>query len=133
MTTSQNIAIAGIATSSTIGFLSAIVGASSSHSSWASINHYQLLTLIPLVGAYIHYDVLEFIKGFDFITFTFISFSRIPPLKYLYEIFTDKQSNDYLKSIGIEHQNGVMNLIQLIVTILIIGVLHIAVVLPFWK
>jgi hypothetical protein len=114
------------------GSASAILSSSSSQSAWSSVNQFQLYLLIPLVGAYIHKDVLVFLEGFDFsmISFSFLSLDSIPIIKNILSLFPETPNSPYMQSIGLEYESTIRNIIGTMLLILTLLLLHILFAIP---
>ena len=91
--TAQAAVGAGVAVGSTTSILSA----TSTQGAWASINQFQLYLLVPMLGIYIHQDVLDFLKGFGFAFFSF-SFLRVEEFSFINHLLSlfSKQDNTLL-------------------------------------
>lgn len=80
------------------------MGGGSSQGMWSMINQFQFYLLLPLLGAYIPEEFLDFLQGYSFVlfNFNFIKIPSLPVYKDLTEYFDCGNYNSYLKSIGIE-------------------------------
>jgi hypothetical protein len=114
------------------GSASAILSSSSSQGAWSSVNQFQLYLLIPLVGAYIHKDVLAFLEGFNFsmISFSFLSLDSIPIIKNILSLFPGAPNSPYMQSIGLEYESTIRNIMGTMLLILILLLLHILIAIP---
>ena len=93
------------------GCLSALTGSSSTSLIWSLVNLYQMMMLLPLIGAYIHVYVVDFIKGVQFSILSFSFFddqqqAMISKLSY----FECKQDNQYLNDIGFQSCSIIINI-----------------------
>ena len=93
------------------GCLSALTGSSSTSLIWSLVNLYQMMMLLPLIGAYIHVYVVDFIKGVQFSILSFSFFddqqqAMINKLSY----FECKQDNQYLSDIGVQSCSTIINI-----------------------
>jgi hypothetical protein len=94
---------------------------------WAILGQFQLLILLPLTTAYIHPDVIDYFKGFDF---ALLSMSYIPNIDIsLFGLGTiDYDQNDaYLNDIGLESGSALVNISSMISFALVIIPIHIAI------
>ena len=78
------------------------------------LNSVQLILLLPLIGAYLSPNSLDFIRGmkiwlfnFDFISFKFLQSNNVD------NILDFDQNNSYLNLIGLESGSSALNIIQL--------------------
>ena len=128
--TAQAAVGAGVAVGSTTSILSA----TSTQGAWASINQFQLYLLVPMLGIYIHQDVLDFLKGFGFVSFSF-SFLRFEEFQYIKPIlsmFSDRDNSSYLSSIGLPHVNSYRNLTKFFIVIMTLLYTHMWIILPWY-
>jgi hypothetical protein len=114
------------------GSASAILSSSSSQGAWSSVNQFQLYLLIPLIGAYIHKDVLAFLEGFNFsmISFSFLSLDSIPIIKNILSLFPGAPNSPYMQSIGLEYESTIRNIMVTVIVILVLLLLHILIAIP---
>jgi hypothetical protein len=114
------------------GSASAILSSSSSQGAYSSINQFQLYLLIPLIGAFIHKDVLLFLKGFDFsmFSFSFIDFKSIPGVELLLSMFPNTENSKYMQSIGLEYESTVRNIIGTVLLLWVLALIHVIIVTP---
>ena len=122
---------AGVAVGSTTSILSA----TSTQGAWASINQFQLYLLIPMLGIYIHSDVLDFLKGFSFAFFSLpqLKIEELGFVKYFLSLFSDLQNSDYLSSIGLPYVNSYRNLSRFFLIILIFFSIHVFILIPLYR
>ena len=93
------------------GCLSALTGSSSTSLIWSLVNLYQLMMLLPLIGAYIHVYVVEFIKGVQFSVFSFSYFdNQQQAIINKLSCFEWKQDNQYLIDIGAQSCSTIINI-----------------------
>jgi hypothetical protein len=80
----------------------------------------QLILLLPLIGAYLPYDVLLYIRGLNFSLFDFgIPFTIID-----YSSFEFDQPDTYLYLIGLEYGSSMINILNITFTFLLVPILH---------
>jgi len=129
-TTSQ----ATIGASVAVGGIASILSSSSSNGAFSSVNQFQLYLLLPLVGAYIHQDVLDFLQGFEFVSFNipFIKVDKLEVIKYPAKYFDFGSSTKYLTSIGIKYSSTIRNLLSFLTTMGIFAIIHVALILPIY-
>lgn len=115
-----------------LGIITTIASNSSPQGAWSTVNQFQMYMLIPLVGAYIHPIVIEFLKGFEFSTLSldFIKFEKLFGFKDLTESFQIIEPDDYLNSVGLQYKAGFMNIFSMLSTIALIIILHLCIILP---
>ena len=91
-----------------------------------------MMLLLPLIGAFIHSYVVDFIEG---VQFSILSFSLPQNKQRIIEeelsYFEWKQDNQYLNDIGVEHWSTLMNISSSITVDLMILLLHIICVLLY--
>lgn len=102
---------------------------------WSMINQFQFYILIPMVGAFIPYQLLEFLEGLDFtlFNFDFIPVSNKGTFGGFLEYFECDEEDDYLVSIGIESACALVNNVKIILMIALFILIHIFVFLLFKK
>ena len=105
--------------------ITSILNKRSAQSSFSFINFVQLILLIPLIGAYLSPNVLDFIRGMKvwLLNFNFISlpnFNAINLMKYI----DFEQDNSYLQSISLESGSIGINIYYIIGTSLLIPLIH---------
>ena len=115
-----------------LGLFLTITSNSSTSMVWSLINLYQMMLLLPLIGAFIHSYVVYFIEG---VQFSILSFSLPQNKQRIIEeelsYFEWKQDNQYLNDIGVEHWSTLMNISSSITVDLMILLLHIICVLLY--
>ena len=123
---------AAVGASVGVGVVAAIASSSSSNSMFVSINQFQLYMLIPLTGAFIHKNILDYIKGFEFAVFTlnFIDFKQVIILKYPAQYYEFETDDEYLSSVGIEYQSTIRNMMSMILIFVILLLIHLLIVVP---
>lgn len=84
---------------------------SSPQTIWAIINQFQLLLLLPLTGAFVPQEVVEYLKGMKFVilNFNFVPLSDLSLLSKLYSYFSLPQKVEYLQEIDIESGSTLLN------------------------
>ena len=118
-----------------VGILTALLSTSSLNDVFVSINQFQLYILIPLTGAYIHKNLLNYISGFKFATFNFdniIDFKKVVLFKYVAIHYDDTNSDSYLNSIDIKYRSAFRNSLSLLFIFSIIIIIHIIIVIPLY-
>ena len=111
---------AAVAIGATAGIIFAAIGSSSSHGAWSTVNQYQLFLLLPIIGADIHEDILMFLEGFSFFSFSlnFLHLDKIPLIKDILIYFPDGRSKEYFHTIGVENLSAFKNSLGLILILL---------------
>lgn len=93
---SDSVGDAVTATSATMaaGFAASMA---SPQGGWSMVNQFQILMLMPLTDAYMPPDIILFLTGLDFTMFTlgFMNISKIPGIKYFFNLFDFTQSDSY--------------------------------------
>jgi hypothetical protein len=117
-----------------LGFLAALISASSAQGLWQSINQIQLYLLVPLIGAYIHPDVVYFLEGFSYtlMSFTFYDYNKISYVDKALSYFPDTPNNEYFQNIGLEYQNTYRNSIGLFWVLALVLLAHLILILPLY-
>ena len=130
----QAAAQAAVGAGVAVGSTTSILSATSTQGVWASINQFQLYLLIPMLGIYIHSDVLDFLKGFSFVFFSLpqLRIEELEFVKYFLYLFSDQQNNDYLSSIGLPYVSTFRNLSRFFLIILIILSIHALILVPLY-
>ena len=130
----QAAAQAAVGAGVAVGSTTSILSATSTQGAWASINQFQLYLLIPMLGIYIHSDVLDFLKGFSFAFFSLpqLRIEELKFVKYFLYLFSDLQNSDYLSSIGLPYVSSYRNLSRFFLIILIILSIHAFILVPLY-
>lgn len=130
----QTAAQGAIGASVAVGGLSSALSASSSQGAWSSINQYQLYLLIPLIGAYIHSDLITFLEGFNFafFSFDFIPWQQIWGIKDFLEFFPEDEYEGTLQSSGLQYVSTFRNILMTLCILVLIILLHIGIILPLY-
>ena len=118
-----------------VGILTVLLSTSSLNDVFVSINQFQLYILIPLTGAYIHKNLLDYISSFMFATFNFdniLDFKKVVLFKYVAIHYDDRNSDSYLNSIGIKYRSAFRNSLSLLFIFSIIFIIHIIIVIPLY-
>jgi hypothetical protein len=92
---------------------------------WAILGQFQLLLLLPLTTAYLHPDIVDYLKAFDY---ALLSMSFIPSEDILGEgtLTLDYDQEDaYLNEIGFDSGSAFVNASPLIIFVLMIISVHI--------
>lgn len=115
--------------------ISVLMSAGSSQSIFSAMNLIQLMLLFPLLRFYLPELVIEFYKGLEWtmMSFDFISVQNVPYISKIWNYFENKQKDEYLGFVGIEHQSSLLNLFQWILILLIVISLHIFIALIHWE
>lgn len=134
-TTAQTAAQSAVGASVMVGSMSSVLSGSSPQGMWSSVNQFQLYLLVPLVGAFIHQRIHDFLKGFEFasLSLDFIDFKSLFGIREITKHFDFLEPDDYLNSVGLEYQSSVMNSLQLIFLIGFLILLHLWVIVPMHK
>ena len=108
---------------------------STSASFWLIIGQYQLLTILPLVGAYMPSDIVKYWAGLKIFLFSgnIVDPQSLFGLRPVYSYMGKDQSNDYLTEIGVNSESTFVNTFSLQLTVLLFVCLHIMVILVYWK
>jgi hypothetical protein len=106
--------------------ISAALTTSSPQAAFSMINQFQMLLLLPLIGAYIPLEIIHFIVGMDFalFSFDFIPFTEAPGISHLASFLNVGQRNEYLETIGLESESSLMNNMSILLTIILTILLH---------
>lgn len=83
------------------------------------INQLQLMMLLPLTGAFIPEEIIDYLAGMDFflIDFSFIPVKKLPFFTAVVSKFDTEQSNGYLDSIGLNSGSTLVNNLSLLATV----------------
>jgi hypothetical protein len=116
------------------GATSALIGASSSQGAWSSVNQFQLYLYIPLIGAFIHEDLLVFLEGFSFalFNFAFIPLIKIPGLSSIINLLPSDLHEGYVENIGMKYKSTVKNIASLLLISVFLLALHLLLVVPLY-
>ena len=89
-----------------------LFNSASSSAIWMMVNIYQMMLLLPLIGAYIHPYVVDFIKGFDFaILSCSLPYNEDQNFKFsILSYFNCEQSSSYLGDIGLQSWSTIVNI-----------------------
>ena len=112
-----------------IGSVFNLINQTNSQSIFSIINKIQLILLIPMIGTYIPFDLLQIITGLSYCMFNF-GFINLNTL-YIKSIMTGisyDQPDTYLQLLSINNGSAVINIYSSINGILIILIFHIL----FW-
>ena len=99
---------------------------SSPQSMWFMVNQFQLLVLLPLTGAFIPQDLVDFFSGMSFVNFNFdfIPVVEVPPFSYLKERLGFDHSDSYLKDLGVNSGSTLVNTLSLIFMLFVYTIFH---------
>ena len=99
------------------------------------IGQYQLLTILPLVGAYMPSDIMKYWAGLKVFLFVgnIVDPQSLFGLRPIYSYMDKDQSNDYLVKIEVKSESTFVNTFSLQLTVILIVCLHIIVLLIYWK
>ena len=105
--------IAIVIVSVILAFILSLFNESSPNLIWTLVNFYQMLLLIPLIGAFVHKDVVDFTKGLDFssLSFEFINSRSWSMLHNIYNFFEWKEANSYLNDIELKDWSTMLNIL----------------------
>jgi hypothetical protein len=127
------ITIAILITGIGLNLLNSLLGNSSPQSSLSMLNTIQLILLLPLVGAFIPKNVVNFIRGLNLTLLNFEFFD----FRYSIFIFLEipeisvAQTHPYLYLIGLESGSCFMNSFNIIGLFMIIPFIHMLIVLIY--
>ena len=112
-----------------------IINLTSPQGIWISINKFQLLLLLLLTGAYFPSNIIYYLTGesFSSFSFNFIPVIKSPGPNYLKSWIDFDLNNDYLSDIGLNSGSSVKNHFSLFTTILLLIGLHIIFILVFFR
>lgn len=93
---------AAVAGGTVVGSISAILSGSSSQGAWSSINQIQLYLLVPLVGTFVHKDVIDYLEGLTFSMFSleYFELQEAPGIKSFLELFPNKLNTGFVEKLG---------------------------------
>ena len=128
--------IANASVSGVILFLSsltALLSMTSPNTFWALVGQFQLMMLVPMLGGYLHDDVVKYCVGVDYslFSFSFIPNLHLPGVQHALEYLDYKQEDEYLKEIDLESASSVVNLFKIFQTLSFIVILHLVYLLVF--
>jgi hypothetical protein len=106
--------------------LSSIVTLSSPAALWAMANQLQLLLLLALTKSSLPDEVLVFITGSNFGSFSldFLPIDKIPLVKSPIESLEEDQKDTHLSDIGVENISSFANNYNFLLFIILVVVLH---------
>ena len=112
-----------------------IISLTSPQGIWISINEFQLLLLLLLTGSYFPSNIIYYLNGVSFssFSFNFIPVIKSPGPNYLKSWLDFNLNNDYLSYIGLNSGSSVLNNFSLLTTILIQIGLHLIFILVFFR
>jgi hypothetical protein len=115
-----------MAVSAMAGALVSVLRLSSPQSFYFIVNQLQLLMLLPLTGAFIPKDIIDFLVGMSFsnFNFDFISVDKIPIFSHISEKLGHDHDNEYLKDIGVESGSTLVNNLSLIFIYILLAFCH---------
>ena len=100
-----------VAAGSSASIIASLLTVSSPAAIWLMINQYQMLILLPLIGAFLPKNIQDFVVGNDYTMFSF-SFLKVRETKsasFVVDKFDYEQKIKYLIEIGIESQSIIVN------------------------
>ena len=99
---------------------------SSPQGMWSWFNEFQLLMLLLLTGAYFPKEIVKFLEGMDFTSFSFNFIPTINALKLvsLTSWIDSNLDNEYLQVIGMNSGSAFVNNFSLICTVIFIILIH---------
>lgn len=111
----------------TLSVVLSMLGVSSPQAVWTMVNHFQLLLLMPMTGAYFPSEIIEYLTGMSIsmFNFYFIPFPDIPFIDTIYSYFSFKQENEYFVEIGIEHGSSLLDNLPILSSLIINALLHV--------
>ena len=110
-----------------LGLVLTLTNNSSTSMIWSLVNLYQMLLLLPLIGAFMHTYVVDFIKGVQFSVLTFsLPQNKQQSVQEELSYFEWVQDNQYLNDIGIEYWSTLMNISSSIMVDLLIVMIHLS-------
>jgi hypothetical protein len=101
---------------------------------FTSVNMFQMLMILPLIGAYIPTEILFFLQGFTFATLNF-DFIPKPEVKdgvsVGESVACPDQEDEYLNDIGLSSECTFMNYSMNIALLIVFSMIHIVVALLY--
>ena len=90
------------------------------------IHQFQMYLLLPLLGAHIHDNVVQFIVGMDFamFSFNFLPTYKLFGFKHANSYLSIAQDQEYLESIGLESKSAIVNNLQMALVVCLLIILH---------
>jgi hypothetical protein len=115
-----------MAASAMVGALVSALRLSSPQSLYFIVNQLQLLMLLPLTGAFIPKDIIDFFVGMSFsnFNFDFIPVDKIPIFSHIFEKLGYDHDSEYLKDIGVESGSTLVNNLSLIFIYILLAFCH---------
>jgi hypothetical protein len=112
----------GIAVSAVYSFITY----SSSQGAFSTINQYQLYILLPMIGAYMPNEIINYLLGNKLVlfSFSFISINDFSIIRDVVETLEVEQTNEYMNRIGLESGSSVVNHTPLLTVMLFILMMH---------
>jgi hypothetical protein len=106
--------------------LTAMMSSGSSSSSFGMMNQLQLIIVLPLLGSYIPFKVMDFIKAMNdsMFTFGFIPSENTTLVNYIDEKYSFDQPNTYLFLLQLESGSAIVNVVNLLITIFTFITIH---------
>jgi hypothetical protein len=108
------------------GVALSVLSMSSPQSIWFIINQLQLLMLLPLTGAFIPQDVVDYFKAMSFsnFDFDFLSVDKIPVFSHISGVFGYDHDSEYLRDIDVESGSTLVNILGLIFIYMLLVLCH---------
>jgi cysteine-rich repeat protein len=113
-----------------LNLATALLGGASPQASLNMVNSIQLLLLLPLIGAYIPRNIIDFIRGMNFslFDFDFLSLEGNPETKEEVSNLSFEQDNPYLYLIGLESGSWMVNLLAITGLFSVIPLVHLIII-----
>lgn len=127
------IGMISLAVGSSSSGLHSLINSSASQGTFSMFNSVQLLLLLPLIGAYLPEKVISYITSMNFslLNFNFLRWNETPEIESETSKMDIYQKDEYLKDIGLESGNALINIMTLMGISLIIPVIHIIFILSY--
>lgn len=132
VSTQSSVAQGAVGASVAVGAATSVLSGTSPQGMWSSVNQFQLYMLVPLVGTFVHKNVLDFLAGFEFssLSFKFINLPNLPGFRIIFKPFEITEYNEELNSAGLEYKSTIMNLVNLFLILFMMILFHLCVVFP---
>jgi hypothetical protein len=118
----------------TVNALFSIVFKTSAQSMFSFFNIMQLYLILPLLGAFMRYEVINFLVGLSFslCSFSFLSIENQHNVKGAVDNFNYDQVDPYLNLLGLSSSNTLINLLNICGMLLVFSSVHPLFILLKW-
>jgi hypothetical protein len=115
--TASSVAATGVAST---------VSMSTPQSMWSLVNQFQLILTLQLVGWYLSPEIVAYIQGFDFssFSFSFIKYQELLNLEFFYDFIDTPLDREDFEQVDFESGSTLANNFSLLINIFWVLLLH---------